>query len=86
MSTQIVIPTRVGTANTSNSSSNVSTVSTPTLTSNKITTKKFARFRPPPKPEIQVDKNELKKKLTPIQYKVTQEKFTERYFIKNNFL
>ena len=30
------------------------------------------------KPKIQVDKNELKKKLTPMEYHITQEKGTER--------
>ena len=45
----------------------------------KVATK-ISRFRqPPPKPEIEVDKAQLKKQLTPLQYKVTQEKFTERF-------
>ena len=41
---------------------------------------KLARLRAAPqKPQIEVDKSELKKKLTPLQYRVTQEKFTERF-------
>lgn len=39
--------------------------------------KKFSLFRPK-KPSLTVDKNELKARLTPLQYKVTQEKHTER--------
>jgi hypothetical protein len=41
--------------------------------------KKFWSFKKTPAPAIKVDKNELKKKLTPIQYRVTQEAATERY-------
>ncbi|RWS20495.1 methionine-R-sulfoxide reductase B1-like protein, partial [Leptotrombidium deliense] len=33
-----------------------------------------------PKPEVKVDKDELKKRLTAVQYRVTQEKATERPF------
>lgn len=40
--------------------------------------KKRFSFLKPKKPQIVVDKNELKNRLTPLQYKVTQEKHTER--------
>lgn len=38
----------------------------------------FKSFGKAKQPEIKVDKDELKKKLTPIQYRVTQDKATER--------
>lgn len=81
MSTQIVIPTP-GTSsksNTINKSSSTTTAAAAAASKTTTTANRFHnRFRPPRKPEIQVDKNELKQKLTPLQYRITQEKFTER--------
>ena len=71
MSTQVVIPTNPA---------RVKPVPVPsTAPRSSSFTNKLNRFRAPRKPEIQVDKEELKKRLTPLQYKVTQEKFTERF-------
>lgn len=49
--------------------------------SSKVAAKLSRLRQAPPKPEIEIDKAELKKSglLTPIQYRVTQEKFTERF-------
>ena len=35
-------------------------------------------FKQPKPPPLKVDKDELKKRLTPVQYRVTQDKATER--------
>lgn len=41
--------------------------------------KEMSKFiKPTFKPKVEIDKNELKKKLSPIEYHVTQEKGTER--------
>lgn len=74
MSTQVAfVPSRVSAI-----SKPVSSITTPTGPS-KVPLK-LSRFRQAPrKPEIEVDKAQLKKQLTPLQYKVTQEKFTERF-------
>lgn len=82
MSAQVVLPqtklpqhSRVGSSSaSSNKPNSASSIKTGSTTGPN----RFNRYRPPRKPEIQVDKNELKQKLTPLQYKVTQEKFTER--------
>lgn len=47
--------------------------------------KKFWSFKKNPSPAIKVDKSELKKRLTPIQYRVTQDAATERYVIAVSF-
>ncbi|UXI20032.1 Vang-like protein 1 [Sarcoptes scabiei] len=92
MSAKVVIPTNLPQPSTSTkrlvesgvkqSPSNNLFLNMPSSSSASINRQpiRFRQFRPPRKPEIKVDKNELKKKLTPLQYKVTQEKFTERAF------
>lgn len=83
MSAQVVLPqtklpqhSRVGTTSASSNKQNSATIIN--KTGSATGSNRFNRYRPPRKPEIQMDKNELKQKLTPLQYKVTQEKFTER--------
>ena len=82
MSTQIVLPSSSSPSSSSKSNPSSATSTTAANKSSSTTTTKTNRyrFRPQRKPELQLDKNELKQQLTPLQYKITQEKFTERYF------